>query len=63
MVRKRGASDIAEDDVLLDVERDIVKVDVHSAHIQPRNPRQEDDTECKMLKCVGGGVWFKSVTS
>lgn len=59
MVRKRGASDIAEDDVLLDVERDIVKVDGLSAHFQSRESKQEDDNECKILKCVDGGVWLK----
>lgn len=56
MAGKRGASDIAEDDVFLDIERDIVEVDELSAHLQSSKSRQEDDTECKMLECVGGGV-------
>lgn len=53
MIRKKGAgeaSNIAENNVLLDVERDIIETDGLSAHLQSETTTQEDDTACRMCE-------------
>lgn len=47
---------VAENNVLLDVERDIIEVKGLGDHLYSKEIMQEDDAVCKMLECVDGAV-------
>lgn len=59
MFQSRGAGEVsyvAENNILLDVQRDIIEVFRLGAHLDLKETMRGEDTMCKMLECVDGAV-------